>query len=82
MVECLIGSVKVLDSVPETRKEEGWVHDSVLRVTNTTENKAEPLSKVEKTETLSLRFLFCFCFKEKQNKPLRSLFICYFPLGS
>lgn len=67
---------------PRDQEGGGVVHDSVLRVTNTTENKAEPLSKVEKTETLSLRFLFCFCFKEKQNKPLRSLFICYFPLGS
>lgn len=34
---------------PRDQEGGGVVHDLVLRATNITENKAEPLSKVEKT---------------------------------
>lgn len=44
----MIVMVRVLDAIPETRKEKGCSQLSA-RATNITENKAEPLLKVEKT---------------------------------
>ena len=44
----MIGTVRVLDAIPRPGRRRGGSQLSA-RATNVTENKAEPLSKVEKT---------------------------------